>query len=151
MRTLLLGLVVAAACASQVLGDSNLVKIPSRYSVIETMDRLEAAVKASSNDFQIFSRVNFQELAATRGDKIRPGQLLIFGRGGLLQPLLPEFPTSAIDLPLKVLVWEDDVGKIWVAYNTGELLRERHNIKGRDEFLKRMTEVTASFAKKASE
>jgi uncharacterized protein (DUF302 family) len=151
MRTLVLGLVVAAACASQVVADSNLVKIPSRYSVVETMDRLEAAVKASSNDFQIFSRVNFQGLAATRGDKIRPSQLLIFGRGGLLQPLLPEFPTSAIDLPLKVLAWEDDVGKIWVAYTTGELLRERHNIQGRDEFLKRMTEVTASFAKKASE
>ena len=151
MRTLLLGLVVATACASQLLADSNLVKIPSRYSVVETMDRLEAAVKASSNDFQIFSRVNFQELAATRGDKIRPSQLLIFGRGGLLQPLLPEFPTSAIDLPLKVLAWEDDIGKIWIAYNTGELLRERHNIKGRDEFLKRMTEVTASFAKKATE
>ena len=151
MRTLLLGLVVATACASQLLADSNLMKIPSRYSVVETMDRLEAAIKASSNDFQIFSRVNFQELAATRGDKIRPSQLLIFGRGGLLQPLLPDFPTSAIDLPLKVLAWEDDTGKIWVAYNTGELLRERHNIKGRDEFLNRMTEVTASFAKKAAE
>jgi uncharacterized protein (DUF302 family) len=67
MRTLLLGLVVATACASQPLADSNLMKIPSRYSVVETMDRLEAAIKASSNDFQIFSRVNFQELAATRG------------------------------------------------------------------------------------
>jgi len=106
---------------------------------------------ASSNDFQIFSRMNFQELTAMRGDKIRPSQLLIFGRGGLLQPLLPEFLTSAIDLPLKVLIWEDDVGKIWIAYNTGELLRERHNIRGKDEFLKRMTEVTASFAKKATE
>jgi hypothetical protein len=52
---------------------------------------------------------------------------------------------------LKVLAWEDDIVKIWIAYNTGELLRERHNIKGRDEFLKRMTEVTASFAKKATE
>jgi uncharacterized protein (DUF302 family) len=95
--------------------------------------------------------MNFQELTAMRGDKIRPSQLLIFGRGGLLQPLLPEFLTSAIDLPLKVLIWEDDVGKIWIAYNTGELLRERHNIRGKDEFLKRMTEVTASFAKKATE
>jgi uncharacterized protein (DUF302 family) len=133
------------------VGGSNPSGRASTYSVVETMDRLEAAVKASSNDFQIFSRANFQELAATRGDKIRPSQLLIFGRGGLLQPLLPEFPTSAIDLPLKVLAWEDDIGKIWIAYNTGELLRERHNIKGRDEFLKRMTEVTASFAKKATE
>ena len=151
MRKLLFGLVVATVCTSQLLADTNLMKIPSRYSVVETMDRLESAVKASPNDFQIFSRVNCQELAATRGDKIRPGQLLIFGRGGLLQPLLPEFPTSAIDLPLKVLAWEDDTGKIWVAYNTGELLRERHSIKNRDEFLKRMTEVTASFAKKATE
>lgn len=151
MRTLLLGLAVATACTSQLLAGGNLMKIPSRYSVVETMDRLEAAVKASSNDFQIFSRVNFQDLAATRGDKIRPSQLLIFGRGGLLQPLLPEFPTSAIDLPLKVLAFEDDTGKIWITYNTGDLLRERHNIKGRDEFLNRMTEVTASFAKKATE
>jgi hypothetical protein len=47
------------------------------------------------------------------------------------------------------LAWADDIGKLWVAYNTGELLRERHNIKGRDEFLRGMAEVTASFAKKA--
>ena len=130
--------------------DGGLVTMPSKYSVAETMDRVEAAVK-STNGFQIFSRVDFQSLAATQDGKIRASQLLIFGRGTVLQPLLPQYPVTAIDLPLKILVWEDESGKSMISYNTGEYLAQRHGIKGKDDVLRRLTDATAKFAKSASE
>jgi uncharacterized protein (DUF302 family) len=77
--------------------------------------------------------------------------LSIFGGGRALQPLLPANPKAAIDLPLKVLAWEDENGKVWVTYNTGEYLKDRHAIKGKDDFIKRLTDVTESFVKKAVE
>jgi uncharacterized protein (DUF302 family) len=128
----------------------GLVTRPSKYSVAETIDRFESTVR-STGDFQIFARVDFQAFAATQGGKVRPSQLSIFGGGRALQPLLPDTPKAAIDLPLKVLAWEDDHGKVWVTYNTGEYLKERHPIKGNEDVLKRMTDVTAALVKRAVE
>lgn len=130
--------------------DGGLATTPSKHSVAETIDRVEVAVKAA-NGFQIFARVDFQSLAAAQGGKIRASQLLIFGRGTVLEPLLPQNPVSAIDLPLKILAWEDENGKTMLSYNTGEYLAQRHGIKGKDEVLKRLTDATAKFAKSASE
>jgi uncharacterized protein (DUF302 family) len=128
----------------------GLVTKPSKYSVAETIDRFESAVR-SAGDFKIFARVDFQAFAATQGGKVRPSQLSIFGGGRALQPLLPATPKAAIDLPLKVLAWEDENGKVWVTYNTGEYLKERHPIKGNADVLKRMTDVTEALVTRAVE
>lgn len=154
MKKLLLGIAaillsVNALAQEGVLDKgSGIVTKPSNYPVAETIDRLESAVK-SADGIQIFARIDFQALAATQGGKVRPGQLLIFGGGRLAQPFLSAAPAAAIDLPIKVLAWEDETGKVWVSYNTGEYLKDRHAIKGRDEFLRRFTEVSESFATKA--
>src|SRR5688572_8615197 len=155
MKKLLLGIaaillsVNALAQQGGVLDkDSGIVTKPSKYPVAETIDRLESAVK-SADAVQIFARIDFQALAATQGGKVRPGQLLIFGGGRLAQPFLSAAPIAAIDLPMKVLAWEDETGKVWVSYNTGDYLKDRHAIKGRDEFLRRLTELSESFATKA--
>lgn len=147
-----LALVLAAVLLSfgAFAQDPGLTTLPSKYPVAETMDRVEAAVKAA-NGFQVFARVDFQPLAAAQGGTIRPSQLLIFGRGTVLQPLLPQHPLTAIDLPLKILAWEDESGKVMLSYNTGEYLAQRHGIKGKDDVLKRITDATATFAKKAAE
>jgi uncharacterized protein (DUF302 family) len=137
------------AVTTDAFADNGLVTVSSKYSVAETIDRFEAAAKADK--FQIFTRVDFQPLAAANGGNVRPNQLLIFGRGGVLPPLLPSTPIVAIDLPLKALAWEDANGKVWLTYNTGEYLRDRHAISGKDDLLKRLTEVTQSLAKKAVE
>ena len=78
-------------------------------------------------------------------------QLLLFGRGRALQPLLSVAPTLAIDLPLKALVWEDGSGKVWISYNTAEFLIDRHAAQEIDKVLKQITDRTASFVKKAIE
>ena len=149
MRALLICLVFFFAGTTSAFADNGLVTVSSKYSVAETIDRLEAAAKADK--FQIFTRVDFQPLAAANGGSVRPNQLLIFGRGAILPPLLPSTPIVAIDLPLKALAWEDANGKVWLTYNSGEYLKERHAVSGKDDLLKRLTAVTQSLAKKATE
>jgi uncharacterized protein (DUF302 family) len=131
--------------------DAGLVTIPSRHSVAETADRFEAAVKAGAGGFRVFLRMDFQELAASQNGKVGPAQLIVFGRGGVLPALLPQAPVAAIDLPLKVLAWQDQDGNTWLTYNTGEYLAQRHDVKGKEDVLKRLTDITAAFAKSAAE
>lgn len=149
MRILLVSFVFLCAATTSAFADNGLVTVSSRYSVAETIDRFEAAAKADK--FQIFTRVDFQPLAAANGGNVRPNQLLIFGRGGVLPTLLSSTPVVAIDLPLKALAWEDANGKVWLTYNSAEYLKNRHAISGRDDLLKRLAEVTQSLATKAVE
>ena len=138
---------VITPCA---VAQSGLVTLPSKYSVADTTDKLEAAVK-SEPDFLIFGRIDYSAIAAAQSAKVRPTQLLLFGRGRALQSLLSAAPTLAIDLPLKALVWEDGSGKVWISYNTAEFLIDRHAAQGIDNVLKQITDRTASFVKKAIE
>jgi uncharacterized protein (DUF302 family) len=106
--------------------EHNLKSVPSRYSVPEAIDRIEAAVKAKG--MSIFARVDHAGEAALVGLAMRPTVLLVFGnpRGGT--PIMVARPTAAIDLPLKALAWEDGDGKVWLTYNTAGLLTERHEV-----------------------
>jgi uncharacterized protein (DUF302 family) len=60
--------------------------------------------------------------------KMRPTKLLIFGNPKAGTPLMLAAPSIAIDLPLKILIWEDAAGKVWLTYNNPEFLRERHGL-----------------------
>jgi uncharacterized protein (DUF302 family) len=104
----------------------GLVQIRSRYSVEETLQRLELAV--ATRGLQVFARVDHSGEAEKAGLKMRPTKLLIFGSPKAGTPLMVAAPTLAIDLPLKALVWEDATGKIWLTYNSPEYLRERHAV-----------------------
>ena len=105
---------------------SNLVTKPSKYSVSETIDRMERAILAKG--MQIFTRIDHGAEAKKVGLAMRPTELLIFGnpKGGTA--LMVARPTAAIDLPMKALAWEDSDGKVWLTYNSPELLQERHNV-----------------------
>jgi uncharacterized protein (DUF302 family) len=104
----------------------GLVQIPSRYSVDDTLQRLESAF--ATRGLQVFARVNHSGEAAKVGMKMRPTKLLIFGSPKAGTPLMVAAPTLAIDLPLKALVWEDETGKVWLIYNSPEYLRDRHGV-----------------------
>lgn len=104
----------------------GLVHIPSRYSVEETLQRLELAFAARG--LQVFARVDHSAEAEKVGMKMRPTKLLIFGSPKAGTPLMVAAPTLAIDLPLKALVMEDETGKVWLTYNSPEYLRERHGV-----------------------
>jgi uncharacterized protein (DUF302 family) len=106
--------------------EPHLKTVPSRYSVAETIDRIDAAVKGQG--MTVFARVDHAGEAARVGMTMRPTQLLIFGnpRGGT--PIMVARPTAAIDLPLKALAWEDEDGKVWLTYNAAGLLHDRHEV-----------------------
>jgi uncharacterized protein (DUF302 family) len=106
--------------------NNGLIHTASPYSVVETLQRLEAILK--SKGLTIFARVDHSGEAAKVGMEMHPTQLLIFGspKGGT--PVMLAAPSVAIDLPLKALVWEDDKGKVWVTQNSPEYLKERHGI-----------------------
>src|SRR5271157_1806632 len=97
---------------------SGMVDIPSRYSVPESLVRLEAILKEKG--LTIFARVDHSGEAKKVGLEMRPTQLVIFGspKGGT--PLMVAAPSLAIDLPLKALAWQDEGGKVWLSYNSPE-------------------------------
>src|SRR5215510_7573852 len=99
---------------------------PSKYSVSETIDRIEKAVTAKG--MKLFARIDHGGEAKQAGLEMRPTVLLIFGnpKGGTA--LMVARPTAAIDLPMKALAWEDQDGKVWLTYNSPELLHERHGV-----------------------
>jgi uncharacterized protein (DUF302 family) len=102
----------------------GLVTIRSKYDPAETMNRLETAVK--SKDLTIFARVDHAEGAREVGLPLRPTELLIFGNAKGGTPLMQSAQTIGIDLPLKVLVWEDSAGVTWLSYNDPHWLARRH-------------------------
>jgi uncharacterized protein (DUF302 family) len=104
----------------------GLTTIKSSYGPKETMARLEAEVKARG--LTIFARVNHAEGAAAIGLPLRPTDLLIFGNAKGGTPLMLARQTAGIDLPLKLLVWQDEAGTTWVSFNEPEWLARRHDI-----------------------
>jgi uncharacterized protein (DUF302 family) len=99
----------------------------------ETMDRLEAAVRGKG--LTVFARVDHSGAAASIGMPLRFTQLLIFGnpKGGT--PLMQSRQTIGIDLPLKLLVWQDEPGDVWVSYDDPAYLAARHAVTDRADTL----------------
>jgi uncharacterized protein (DUF302 family) len=95
-------------------------------TVAKTMERLEAVVKG--HGLRVFARIDFAGDAASEGLAMRPMAQLVFGNPKAGTPLLVAAPTLGIDLPLKVLVWEDGAGAVWLSYNDPERLIVRHGV-----------------------
>jgi uncharacterized protein (DUF302 family) len=106
--------------------NNGIVHQPSHHSVDETLAKLQALLQAKG--VAVFALVDHSGEAAKVGMKMRPTKLLIFGNPKAGTPLMLAAPSVAIDLPLKILIWEDDQGKVWVSYNSTEYLAERHHL-----------------------
>ena len=104
----------------------GLMTIPSRFGPEETMNRLEAEIKAKG--MTIFARVDHAAGAAAVGLSLRPTDLLIFGAAKGGTPLMESVQTIGIDLPLKALVWVDASGATWLSYNDPNWLATRHGL-----------------------
>jgi uncharacterized protein (DUF302 family) len=104
----------------------GIIDVESHHSVNETVERLRGILAAKA--VTLFALVDHSGEAAKAGMTMRPTKLLIFGSPKAGTPVMLAAPSIAIDLPLKILVWEDTGGKVWVSYNAPEYLRERHNV-----------------------
>ena len=108
---------------------TGLTTVSSAHSAKETIDSLEAEVKARG--MAVFARIDHAAGAKEVGMALRPTELLIFGNAKGGTPLMQSVQTIGIDLPLKVLVWQDDAGNTWLSYNDPNWLAKRHGV-GRD-------------------
>ena len=106
--------------------DKGLIHKPSHQSVEQTVERLKNILQ--SKGVALFALIDHSGEADKVGMKMRPTKLLIFGNPKAGTPLMLAAPTVAIDLPLKILIWEDSDGKVWVTYNSPEFLRERYGL-----------------------
>jgi uncharacterized protein (DUF302 family) len=104
----------------------GLITIKSAFGPEETMKRLEAEVRAKG--MTVFARVDHAAGAAAVGLPLRPTDLLIFGNAKGGTPLMQSVQTIGIDLPLKVLVWQDPSGTTWLSYNDPAWLTHRHGV-----------------------
>jgi len=105
---------------------SGIVTILSNHTVDQTVESLEALLQ--SKGITQFALIDHSGEAEKVGMKMPPTKLLIFGnpKGGT--PLMLAAPSIAIDLPLKILVWEDTGGKVWLSYNSPDYLAHRHGV-----------------------
>ena len=125
---------------------AGIINISGNHSVDEMVEKLKGILQAKG--VTLFALVNHSGEAAKAGIKMRPTKLLIFGNPKAGTLLMLAAPSSAIDLPLKILFWEDAQGKTWASYNSQEYLQGRHNLP--QELMQNIAVVEA-LAKKAAE
>ena len=104
----------------------GLITMASSLGAKETMDRLEAEVKAKG--LTVFARIDHAAGAIEVGLPLRPTEVLIFGNAKGGTPLMQANQAIGIDLPLKALVFEDAAGKVWLSYNDPRWLAHRHGL-----------------------
>lgn len=120
---LLLSFAILTAAIPAVAADPGLITKQSRYSVKETVERFQTAVKAKeANGFMVFTEIDHAAAAKKFGLDMRPRTVIVFGNPKLGTPAMQKQPLLAIDVPPKALVWQDDDGKVWLTYNSAEYL-----------------------------
>jgi len=125
----------------------GLITKTSSYSVKETMDRFENIVMKKG--FNITAQVNHAAAAIRSGATLRPTEVLIFGNPKLGTLLMQSNRTIGIDLPIKVLIWEDSNGTVTLAYNDPAWLAKRHGIIDRDKAFAKMAGALDTFSNAA--
>lgn len=126
----------------------GLLTIRSHHGPGETMNRLQAEVEAKG--LTIFARVDHAAGAEAVGLSLRPTELLMFGNAKGGTPLMQTVQTIGIDLPLKVLVWQDASGDTWLSYNDPSWLAKRHGLAQEAEGPVRALAATLAVLAKAA-
>jgi uncharacterized protein (DUF302 family) len=108
------------------MAEDGLVTIASNHTVKETIDRVAAGLAAKG--VAVFARIDHAAGAASVGMPLRPTELLIFGNPKAGTPLMQSRQSIGIDLPLKVLGWQDPAGTVWLSYNDVGWLVRRHRL-----------------------
>ncbi|MCM3873601.1 MAG: DUF302 domain-containing protein [Pyrinomonadaceae bacterium] len=125
--------------------DNGIIDIPSNHSVDRTVEKLKGILQAKG--ITLFALIDHSGEAQKVAMRMRPTKLLIFGNPKAGTPVMLAAPSSAIDLPLKILIWEDAQGKVWLTYNSPIYLQERHNLS--PELLQNIAVVEAFAAQGA--
>jgi len=128
--------------------DNGLISKKSKYSVSETLDRLEKVLKEKG--IGVALRWDHATKGKEVGIPLRPTALLLFGNPKLGTHMFTSKQTAGIDLPLKALAWEDEKGQVWLTYNDPSYIAKRHGITDRDDVVKKMTGALDKFSSAAT-
>ena len=125
---------------------NGIVNTLSNHSVDETVEKLKQILQTKG--VTLFAVVDHSGEAEKAGMKMLPTKLLIFGSPKAGTPVMLAAPSIALDLPLRILVWEDSQGKVWTSYNRAEYLQQRHGVP--QQFVQTLA-VVETLANKANE
>jgi len=148
MRQILYTITALFLLASLSYADNGIISVKSSHEVKATADRLENTLKQKG--MTVFIRINHAEGAQKVGKKLRPTELVVFGNPKVGTPLMQCRQSTAIDLPQKALIWEDQEGTVWFSYNDPNYLVERHGITECAEVIKKIETALSNFAKAAT-
>lgn len=147
----LAGLLLTSAAAQAehpATAPDGLISVGSEHSVAVTVERLKNVLSAKG--MTLFATVDHAQGAASVGNPLRPTTVVIFGNPKVGSPLMGCSQTTAIDLPQKALIWEDQAGKVWFSYNDPAYLKHRHHVQGCDAVLTKVSGALAAFANAAT-
>jgi uncharacterized protein (DUF302 family) len=142
---LCLGIVVASALTAVSFagaGDDGIIKVKSAYPMSETITRLKTDIAGKGIKF--FDEIDQAKLAADAGIKLRPSTLLVFGNPPLGTQFITANAAAGLDWPVRLLVFENEAGEVWLAYTDFAWIARRHGISTREDQFKMASSVIAS-------
>jgi uncharacterized protein (DUF302 family) len=128
--------------AARAASDDGIVRIKSAYSMPETIKRIKKDV--ADKGIMFFDEIDQSKLAADAGVTLRPSTLIVFGNPPLGTLFLTSNPSAGLDWPVRVLVYQDEKGDVWVNYTDFTWIAHRHGIMDRDDAFKKASEVITS-------
>jgi uncharacterized protein (DUF302 family) len=143
-----LAVCILPALATESVAMDSMVTVPSAHTARASIDRLETLAKARG--LNIFARIDHAAGARSVGETLRPTELLILGhpKGGT--PLMQCAQTYAIDLPMRVLAWEDETGQHWLGYKRPALSGKTQSVPACEEPLKKLTRAIDTLVQEAA-
>lgn len=147
-RSLALAAMLLPIAALPLSAQEGLTSVLSPYSVSDTIDKLETVLEAKG--MKVFSRIDHAAGAAGADLELRPTIVLLFGNPKVGTPLMQCSQSIAIDLPQKMLAWQDEAGDIHLGWNDPLYLKGRHDTAGCDEVFTKVSGALANFAKAAT-
>lgn len=105
---------------------NGLTTATSEFPVKETIDRMVSVIEAQG--WHLFARIDHAAHARKKGLELRPTELILFGNPEIGTLLMQDCQRAAIDLPMKVLAWEDEEGQVRIAHNSMHWLTQRHGL-----------------------
>ena len=122
--------------------DDGIIKVKSAYPMAETVAKLKADIAGKGIKF--FDEIDQAKLAGDAGVKLRPSTLLVFGNPPLGTQFITAKPDAGLDWPVRLLVFENEHGEVWLAYTDFAWIARRHGISTREDQFKMATNVIAS-------
>ncbi|CCN68980.1 DUF302 domain-containing protein [Vibrio nigripulchritudo] len=148
-KTIATGVISCLLSYSAFAADNGLITVKSHHSVEQTAEKLINVLE--SKGMTVFTQIKHDEGAKKVGMELRPTRLVIFGNPKVGTPLMKCSQTTAIDLPQKMLIWQDASGENWLSYNNPDYLNDRHGLEGCAKVIGKVKQALGNFAKAATQ